>query len=245
MPQGGRVEIDTVSVDLDEEFVRTHLDVEPGRYVRLGVTDNGTGIDPAARDRIFEPFFTTKERGKGTGLGLSTVLGIVRQSGGSIWVYSEPGHGTTFKVYLPVAVQPPAEAPVPVTEEMPTGDETVLLVEDEPALRFLVRTVLAKAGYTVISADSPADALAAADDPERRVDLLVTDVVMPGMSGGALYVELKQRRPALRVVFMSGFADDTIEQFGVIGEGLPFLQKPFTAAALTQKVREALDRPAD
>ena len=241
MPSGGRVTIETADADLDQEFCRTHLSVEPGRYVRLSVIDTGTGIDDETKKRIFEPFFTTKGRDKGTGLGLATVHGIVKQSGGSVWVYSEPGLGASFKIFLPATSD---AKPLPVARtvnEIPTGSETVLVVEDEAGVRVLVESVLSRAGYAVILAGHPAEAVQIAADAERHIDLLITDVVMPDLNGAALARELCRARPSLRVLFMSGFADDAIEHHGVEAAGGTFLQKPFTSSDLARKVRDLLD----
>lgn len=244
MPNGGRVTIDLADVDLDEQFCRTHLAVEPGRYVRLSVTDTGVGIDEATKKRIFEPFFTTKARDKGTGLGLATVFGIVKQSGGSVWVYSEPGLGASFKIFLPASrTAKPAQSSRAPNKTIPAGRERVLVVEDEPGVRVLVETVLNKAGYSVHSAAHPAEALQYAN-PGESIDILITDVVMPGMNGVALARELCKSRPHLRVLFMSGFADDAIEHHGALSDGQAFLQKPFTRLELAQKVRDVLDGEA-
>jgi signal transduction histidine kinase/ActR/RegA family two-component response regulator len=241
MPNGGQVTIEVADVSLDEEFCRTHLSVEPGHYVRLSVTDNGTGIDEATRERIFEPFFTTKGRDKGTGLGLATVFGIVQQSGGSIWVYSEPGFGASFKIFLPATTSDKPAFAAGGSTAIPRGSESVLVVEDEAGVRVLVETVLKRAGYVVRSAGHPLEALEIAADPGQRIDLLITDVVMPDMNGVALARRLRESRPTLRVLFMSGFADDAIEHHGVVAGGRAFLQKPFTGSDLAHKVRGVLD----
>ena len=194
------------------------------------------------QQRIFEPFFTTKERGKGTGLGLATVFGIVKQSGGSIWVDSEPGQGAAFKIYFPrIAARP---APAPATSAAPAvrkGTETILLVEDEAAVRGLVHAVLLQAGYHVLVAAEARSAIDIADARTEPIDLLLTDVMMPGLAGSDLFVRLRKTRPSLRVLFMSGFADEVVMRQGVLDSGTPFLQKPFTAIALAQKVRGVLD----
>jgi PAS domain S-box-containing protein len=241
MPNGGQVTIEVADVTLDEEFCRTHLSVEPGHYVRLTVTDNGMGIDEATRERIFEPFFTTKGRDKGTGLGLATVFGIVKQSGGSIWVYSEPGLGASFKIFLPATTGDRPVRAAGGSTAIPRGSESVLVVEDEAGVRVLVETVLKRAGYVVRSAGHPLEAIEMAADPGQRVDLLITDVVMPDMNGVALARRLRENRPTLRVLFMSGFADDAIEHHGVVAGGRAFLQKPFTGSDLAHKVRGVLD----
>jgi PAS domain S-box-containing protein len=246
LPNGGRILIETSNVDLDSTYTRDHAVVIPGPYVLLAVTDTGVGMTPDTVGHIFEPFYTTKESGRGTGLGLSTVYGIVKQSGGYIWVYSELGKGTTFKVYLPrVTDAIPASAAPAVTASSATrkGHETILLVEDEPDLRELTEMVLSERGYTVIGAPSPAEAERLAGDNGAEIHLLLTDVVMPGISGRELAKRLTGRFPNLRVMYMSGYTYNVIARDGTLEEGISFLQKPFTPQALTEKVREALDRP--
>jgi PAS domain S-box-containing protein len=243
MLTGGRLSLTTAAFDLDDEYVMEHVVIEPGRYVMLAVSDTGTGMTEETKRRVFEPFFTTKERGKGTGLGLATVYGIVKQSGGYVWVYSEWGHGTTLKVYLPVAAEAdrparrtPAAAAVPQR-----GTGTILLVEDEVAVRQLAKILLERSGYHVLVA---ADAQEAADLFQRhadRIDLLVTDVVMPGASGPALLRHLLDRRPGLKVLYMSGYATDAVPLHTVDSDAV-FLQKPFTSDQLIRKVHEALAR---
>jgi CheY-like chemotaxis protein len=221
-----------------------HEGVVPGEHVMLAVSDTGHGMTAEVRDRIFEPFFTTKEQGKGTGLGLATVHGIVKQSGGHVWVYSEPGRGTTFKVYIPrsdAAVEP--EPPVAARIEMPRGSETILVVEDEAALRELVHECLETVGYSVIEAAHGLDALALCERPDTRIDLLITDVVMPGLSGRELATRLKELRPEIRVLYMSGYTDDAVVLHGVLAADMAFLQKPFSAEGLAHRVREVLDAP--
>jgi PAS domain S-box-containing protein len=245
LPDGGRILIETSNVDLDSAYTRDHTVVRPGPYVLLAVTDTGIGMTADTAAHIFEPFYTTKESGRGTGLGLSTVYGIVKQSGGYIWVYSELGKGTTFKVYLPRvkdAVQAPAaaEAPASATRK---GHETILLVEDEPDVRELTQMVLTERGYRVIEALTPEDAERLAGNNGAEIHLLLTDVVMPGMSGRELARRLTGRYPHLRVLYMSGYTYNVIAQDGTLEEGISFLQKPFTPQVLTQKVRESLDRP--
>jgi PAS domain S-box-containing protein len=243
MPQGGRLSIETATVVLDESYAIQHVAVRPGPYVMLAVTDNGAGMDEQTRRRLFEPFFTTKERGRGTGLGLATVYGIVKQSGGYVWVYSEPGRGSTFKVYLPHvedgATIEPATSDV---EGVPSGSETVLLVEDEQAVRSLSRALLERAGYQVLDAADPREAEEVFRQHTDRIDLLVTDVIMPGSSGPALFGRLSVERPNLRVLYMSGYTDDAIVQHAGLPANMVFLQKPFTAHGLMCKVREALGR---
>jgi two-component system, cell cycle sensor histidine kinase and response regulator CckA len=245
MPSGGVLEITTENVHVDEAYARQHVGAAPGPYVRLSVSDTGTGMDRETRERVFEPFFTTKEVGKGTGLGLSTVYGIVKQSGGHIWVYSEIGMGTTFKIYLP-AVDAPID-PVVVRPQVsaPQGSETILLVEDEEGVRELIDEVLTARGYHVLAASRGMEALQIAEFIEEDIDLLVTDVVMPQMSGREVVMRLAPGRPKMRVLYLSGYTDDLILQHGALEPGAAFLQKPFSATDLARKVREALSRSPD
>jgi len=241
MPTGGTLVIETADAELTEQYAELHQAVIPGRYVMLAVSDTGVGMDAQTKARIFEPFFTTKEKGKGTGLGLSTVYGIVKQSGGYVWVYSELGHGTTIKLYLP-RVDAPAEPQAPPRETATlTGTETILLAEDDDILRPLTKGLLAKLGYTVLDAESAEQALAVAGARQGPIHLLVADVVMPGASGRELARRLAQSRPETRVLYVSGYTDDAIVHHGMLDPGLKFLQKPFTPAALARKVREVLD----
>ena len=245
MPAGGKLTIETQNVELDQEYARDHVSAQPGSYVMLAVSDTGSGMDAATQARIFEPFFTTKEKGKGTGLGLATVYGIVKQSGGWIWVYSEPGHGTTFKIYLPrvtEAAPPPAPSPAPSVSVR--GSETVLVVEDEAMIRHLVQKVLKANGYTVLVAASGRDAEHVAAQHDGPIHLLVTDVVMPGMNGRELANRLAAARAGIQVLYLSGYTDDAIVHHGVLEPGVAFLQKPFTPAVLGRKVREVLDSSA-
>jgi two-component system cell cycle sensor histidine kinase/response regulator CckA len=243
MPMGGRILIETANVDLDPAYAAMHAGVEAGPFVMVVVTDTGAGMDAATRDRIFEPFFTTKELGKGTGLGLATVFGIVKQHGGHIWVYSEPGHGTSFKLYFPRHDGPDETVARAgrTRPAAPTGSETVLLVEDDDGVRALVRTVLKRAGYTVIEASSPAEAIGTCERLEGTIHLLLTDVIMPKMSGKALAERLVGMKPGMRVLYMSGYTDDAIVQHGVLEAGVAFIQKPFAPHVLAAKVRQVLD----
>jgi len=240
MPRGGRLSIETANVEMDESYVHGHPLARPGHYVMLAVSDTGTGMDAATQARIFEPFFTTKEAGKGTGLGLATVYGIVRQSSGFIWVYSEPGHGTSFKIYLPRVDEPvsPAGAPAP---QVVGGSETVLVVEDVAAVRAVTRQMLERQGYCVLEAANGATALSLARQHHSAIHLLVTDVVMPEVSGRELADQLVQLRPDMKVLFMSGYTDDAVVRHGILQEGIAYLQKPFTPDTLARKVRAVLD----
>ncbi|HET9270598.1 MAG TPA: PAS domain-containing protein [Vicinamibacterales bacterium] len=239
MPDGGTLTIETGHVYLDEGHAANHLAPRAGHYAILAVSDTGVGMDEATRQRIFEPFFTTKEIGKGTGLGLSTVYGIVQQREGGLFVYSEPGQGTTFKVYLPQVDEAPDVAlSLDVSDQ--SGSETVLLVEDEPALRALTKRVLSSAGYTVIDAGNGDEALAALAAYQGPVHLMLTDVVMPGMNGRDLATRVVALRPAIKVLFASGYTDDAIFRHGVLDDGSQFISKPYAPAELRRKVREAL-----
>jgi K+-sensing histidine kinase KdpD len=239
MPHGGKLTIQTTNVELDANYAERRGSVVAGPHIMIAVTDTGTGMTPAVRDRIFEPFFTTKEKGRGTGLGLSTVYGIIKQSGGNIWVYSEEGKGTSFKIYLPRVDQVATpDSQRPLVEAM--GNETILLVEDEASLRKMTHEILETSGYHVLDAAHGRDALDVSAKYEGSIDLLVTDVVMPRMGGPELAKQLTVVRPQMRVLFMSGYTDDAIVHHGVLDEGTPFLEKPFTPSALTCKIRELL-----
>jgi two-component system cell cycle sensor histidine kinase/response regulator CckA len=245
MPDGGRLVIETANVELDAAYTRGHAGVKEGDYVMLAVSDTGRGIPPDVRTRLFEPFFTTKERGKGTGLGLSTVYGIVKQSGGEIWVYSEVGKGTCFKIYLPrVDEVKPSEIPAPGPSSTERGSETVLVAEDEPGVRALVGEVLGQRGYRVLEALDVEDALRICREHPDEIELLLTDVVMPVMSGRELAEHVAEIRPEIKVLYMSGYTDNIVVHHGITSIDTQFLQKPFTPAALARKVREVLDRPA-
>jgi two-component system, cell cycle sensor histidine kinase and response regulator CckA len=242
MPEGGKLTIETCNVEIDEEYAEHHAAVKPGPYVQLAVTDTGCGMDEQTRGKLFDPFFTTKEKGKGTGLGLSTVYGIVKQSGGNIWVYSEPGQGTTFKIHLPRELSATATvAKPPLVPRRTTGTETILVVEDEDALRKIARRILAAAGYTVLTAAEGDEALEISARHEGHIHLLLTDVVMPRMSGRVLAERLTKSRPTLKVLYMSGYTDNAILHHGVLDAATHFLGKPFTGADVTRKVREVLD----
>jgi PAS domain S-box-containing protein len=241
MPLGGRLTIETANVELDEAYAVTHAVVVPGRYVMVAVGDTGHGMDEPTRARVFEPFFTTKELGKGSGLGLATAYGIVKQSGGYIWVYSEPGHGSVFKVYLPQtdahALRPSRD---PAADDVARGWETVLLVEDEDAVRALAREVLRRYGYTVLEARHGLDALRVAERHPEDIHLMITDVVMPHMSGRDLAERLRSARHTMKVLFMSGYTDHAVMHRDLT-PGSAFLQKPFTPDAFARKVRTVLD----
>ncbi|MGA3121933.1 MAG: PAS domain S-box protein [Polyangiaceae bacterium] len=243
MPTGGKLTMETANAVLDEAYAQAHFGVKPGPYVMLAVTDTGSGIEKATLPRIFEPFFTTKEHGKGTGLGLSTVFGVVQQSGGSVWVYSEVGKGTTFKVYLPrvdAAVETVGENVAPTTLR---GSETILLVEDDDQVRVVTEGILRRSGYHVIDARNAGEALLLSEKHPGRIHLLLSDVVMPQISGPDLAKRLARARPDMKVLCMSGYTDDSIVRHGVLEARIAFLQKPITPQGLTTKVREVLDGP--
>jgi CheY-like chemotaxis protein len=241
MPNGGALTIETARVQVSSDS-EPHLELEPGDYVRLMVKDTGYGMDRLTQERIFEPFFTTKEQGSGTGLGLCSVYGGVQQNRGRIFVDTELGKGTTFSVYLPSYEVPAAETEVIRSDNPSSGSETILLVEDETALRHMLHEALAKAGYRVWEAGNGAEGLEQWAASRGRIDLLVSDVLMPVMNGLTLARELTSRAPALSVIFMSGHADDVITNQGVLGPGIDLLPKPFLPDVLVQKVREVLDQ---
>jgi signal transduction histidine kinase len=242
MPDGGTLTIETQTVRLDDAYVASHMSVVPGNYVLLAMTDTGTGMDAMTRSRVFDPFFTTKESGKGTGLGLSTVFGIVKQSGGNIWLYSEPGVGTTFKVYLPAVADAPSArlravaAPVDLT-----GTETVLIVEDDRALRAVAERTLVQYGYHVLAAGSADEALAVVREHQGAIHLMLADVVMPGVSGTELGARVAPLRPDMRVMYTSGFSDHAVVRHQVVGEEVAFLPKPYSPDDLLRAIRLRLD----
>jgi len=242
MPNGGKLMIEAQNVYLDEEFAMNHIAAVPGPYVRLSVSDSGSGMDKETKARLYEPFFTTKEVGKGTGLGLSTVYGIVKQSGGNIWFYSEVGEGTTFKVYLP-RVDETAQLSISGAESEGDlrGSETILLAEDDEMVRNLVRGVLKTYGYKVLDAMNGGGAFLICERHEHPIHLLLTDVIMPEMSGSELADRLILLKPEMKVLYMSGYTDNAIVNQGILDSEKPFLQKPFTPDILAHKVREVLD----
>jgi CheY-like chemotaxis protein len=244
MPNGGKLTIETANVDLDEIYVRRQMGLKPGPYVMLAVSDSGEGMPAETRAQIFEPFFTTKELGQGSGLGLATVHGIISQSGGHIWVYSEPGVGTTFKIYLPrVAAEIKPTLPERSPDTSPTGSETILLVEDEETLRELASRVLLKAGYIVLEARQGKEAHQVSEHYQGSIDLLVTDVVMPGgMSGLQLSKLIALDQPNIKVLYMSGYTEQAMVQHGILDPRTAYLEKPFTLKTLTTKVRDVLDK---
>ncbi|HKS15778.1 MAG TPA: ATP-binding protein, partial [Planctomycetota bacterium] len=243
MPEGGRLTIETRDVELDESYTRSHPEVHPGPYVMLAVSDTGAGMDPETQSRIFEPFFTTKERGKGTGLGLSTVYGIIRQSGGHIWVYSERDRGSTFKVYLPRADRKTETHKSAVFKPKPEGGtEGVMVVEDEEPVRKLLCSVLRSSGYRVSDAGSGSEALEVKRNSKDAIQLLVTDLVMPGMGGRELAEQMMAAQPGLKVLYISGYTEDVIMRKGELTAGTAFLSKPFTPETLLRCVRDLLDR---
>jgi two-component system, cell cycle sensor histidine kinase and response regulator CckA len=244
MPTGGKLKIATANLYLDEAYADRSAVVKPGSYVQVVVSDTGCGMDEQTQSRIFEPFFTTKEQGKGTGLGLATVYGIVKQSGGYIWVYSEPGHGTAFKIYLPI-VEASTETlrPAQPRKEMPRGSETILLVEDDTLLREVTYDFLQYSGYAVIPTGSPKEALRLAALHDGPIDVLLTDMIIPKMNGRELATKLSNVRPEMKVLYVSGYTDGILrdEAHETSEVTLAFLQKPYTYYALTRKIREVLD----
>ncbi len=242
MPQGGKLIVETANVELDDHYGRTHAGGRPGPYVMLAVSDTGSGMDAEIRKQVFEPFFTTKEKGKGTGLGLTTVYSIVKQNKGNVWVYSEPGLGTTFKVFLPQVEEPVrVDKEAPSIEEIPGGAETILLVEDEAAVRTLAREALSSKGYAILEARHGGDALLIHDQHKGFIDLLLADVIMPQMSGPVLAERLLHERSGMKVLFVSGYTDNPVLRDSLLVKEASFLQKPFSPDSLARKVREVLD----
>jgi two-component system, cell cycle sensor histidine kinase and response regulator CckA len=246
MPNGGKLIITTATAELDQPYIRDHRFAKPGRHVMLSVSDTGTGMDKETQTHIFEPFFTTKDPGKGTGLGLSTVYGIVKQHGGHIIVYSELGLGTTFKVYFPEVDGALTSGNIPKPHYvLPTGNETILVVEDEDSLRKLTYNSLQSSGYTVLDAREGKEALEIAKQYNNPIHLLLTDVIMPGVSGRELADTLSGSRPEMKVLYMSGYSDDHIAHHGVLERGVALIEKPFSLESLLTKVREVLDSRAN
>jgi len=246
MPGGGRLRIETSNADLDDSYTAAHPIVRSGRYVLLAVTDTGTGMDPETQAHIFEPFFTTKEQGKGTGLGLATVYGVVKQSGGFIWVYSELGKGTSFKIYLPRVDQSVEDSGSPKSAaEAPRGTETILLAEDENDVREVAREFLELGGYTVIEASNGAEALRLAAAHKGKIDLLVTDMVMPGMTGPELATRLQENNPSLGVIYMSGYSEQAAVEAAQSHTLTRLLTKPFSRIAFLRMVREVLSNAGE
>jgi CheY-like chemotaxis protein len=242
MPLGGSLTIETADVVLDETYARTHLGVKPGEFTMIAVSDTGHGMDAETRRHIFEPFFTTKEKGKGTGLGLATVYGMIKQTGGDIWVYSEPGHGSTFKLYFPRVSEPLSEGAGDAAPARHSGGETILVVEDEKAVRELTVRILQQLGYTILTASSGAEALELCRTHGGHIDLLLTDVVMPNMSGRQLADQMRASRPKTKILFLSGYTENTVVHHGVLDAGVDFLPKPFSRENLSKKLREVLSR---
>jgi len=245
MPSGGKLIIETTNVELDELYAHTHIELIPGRYVMLSVSDTGVGMTPEVKERVFEPFFTTKEKEKGTGLGLSTVYGIVKQSGGDIWVYSEPGYGTTFKIYLPRVDEPQNEEEIMeerLEEALPRGNETILVVEDNEEVRKVTGRILRMQGYRVLEASDGSDSFSISKQHDGPIHLMITDMVMSEMNGPELAKRLTSFYPEMKVLYMSGYVKNFISHQGILEKGMNYIQKPFTVDKLTRKVREVLDK---
>ena len=244
MPDGGMITMETMASELDDHFAATHQGVKPGLYVMLSVSDTGCGMDAETREHIFEPFFTTKDKDRGTGLGLATVYGIVKQHGGNIWVYSEPGKGTTFKIYLPVfrGTYTPEKNKSGAELAALNGNETILLVEDDKPVRDLALDVLRNLGYTVLNAASGEEAIAILDRHDKQIHLLLTDVIMPGMNGKELFAKVAEKHQGLKVIYMSGYTENVIAHHGVLEEGIVFIQKPFTVQDFAAKIRKVLNQ---
>jgi CheY-like chemotaxis protein len=242
----GKLTVETKNATFDKEYCATHAGSLPGEYVRIAVSDTGSGMDKETLAHIFEPFFTTKGVGEGTGLGLATVYGAVKQNNGFINAYSEPGQGTTFSIYLPQYIGKPIQAPTPgVAEPALRGNETILLVEDEPTILIMATTMLERMGYTVLAANTPSEANCLARDFASQIHLLMTDVIMPEMNGRALAEQLLERQPGMKCLFMSGYTANVISQHGVLNDGVYFIQKPFAIKELAAKVREVFNNEDD
>jgi CheY-like chemotaxis protein/two-component sensor histidine kinase len=242
MPNGGNLTIETANHFLDEDYCRVHPEVEPGQYVMFAVSDSGRGMEPETLSRCFDPFFTTKQKGGGTGLGLSTVYGIVKQHRGHITVYSEPGHGTIFKVYFPKVEEFREKRPKPPSVGLrPHGKETILVVEDEVLVRNLTREALEMLGYCALTASDPREAIAVSDEHEGPIHLLLTDVVLPQMDGSTLFGKISSKRPEMKVLYMSGYTENFIVHHSVLDRGVHFIPKPFTVEELAAKIRRILD----
>jgi nitrogen-specific signal transduction histidine kinase len=242
MPGGGKLTIDLANADLGEDYTRNHLGARSGPHVMLAVSDTGTGMDKTTISRLFEPFFTTKEKGKGTGLGLSTVYGIVKQSGGNIYVYSEPGQGTTFKIYLPRVDEEAERVAVGVPSAFQRGgSETILVVEDEDMVRQLILRVLKQGGYNVLEARNPQEAIGICRERKEPISLLMSDVVLPKMDGRTLSGKLTSLHSEMKVIYMSGYTDDVVVHHGMLDPGIEFIEKPMTPDIIRRKVREVLD----
>ncbi len=244
MPDGGKLTIETSAVEINEVYSRSHFGVQPGHYAMLCVSDTGIGMDKKTQARIFEPFFTTKEVGKGTGLGLSTVFGIVRQCGGAVWVYSEPGEGTTFKVYLPQTRRKRVRVMTMSNPRTLDGTETVLLAEDQDEVRVITRNILKHYGYHVIEARGAHEAIALVSHSSEPIHLLLTDIVMPQMNGRDLAKIVGAKRPGIKVLYMSGYTDNSVIQHAILDPGTAYIQKPLSPEGLAKKVRQVLDEPA-
>jgi two-component system cell cycle sensor histidine kinase/response regulator CckA len=242
MPNGGKLTIETANVELDEAYCQTHTDVQPGKYVMLTVSDNGSGMDDATKEHIFEPFFTTKGVGEGTGLGLATVYGIVKQHNGSIEFYSELGYGTTFKIYLPVVEKElSVQSEESEKDNLLSGNETILVVEDDGIVRDMAVQFLKYLRYNVLSAANGGMALIIAEQHKEEIHLMLTDVVMPGINGRQLVERLHREHPEMKVLYTSGYTRDIIAQHGILDEGIKFIGKPYKLNALAKKVRNVLD----
>jgi len=241
MPNGGKLTFETARVELDADYASAHPGVPPGSYVMLAVTDTGSGMSPEVVKRIFEPFFTTKERGKGTGLGLSTVYGIVRQCGGHIFIYSEPGKGTAFKIYIPASAEKTGDKPAePPSRSLYRGTETILLVEDDDAVRKVASRILTQSGYSVLEAAAPREAIKLCED-HRDIHLMLTDMVMPQMNGYELAKVITAKAPQMKVIFMSGYTDNAITRQDILKPGTVLLEKPLIVETVLRKIKEVLE----